>query len=423
MKEKILIVDDDADALRLMSYTLRLEGYEIVTAESGTQAITAVERERPSLVVLDIMMPDMSGTEVCRRLRSAAQTATLPILILSAKTQVQDKVAAFKGGADDYVTKPAEPSEFVARVESLLLRASRGAAPSQPAQTLAFVGAKGGVGTTTVAVNLAVALAQLGTTVILVDLHPYLGCVGPMLGLEPVHGLQELAQMAASSILPRVVEKQLSSHPSGLRVLTSNCGLPPAGDGELDPAQAQAIVEGLVTLADWVLFDLPVDWTPAVSAVLDRSDRVVVVSEPDSLALRCAKRQLALLQQSRIAGEQVGAIIVNRSAASMTMTVTRLQDQLGTTIVGALPPAADPCLHALSLSVPLLLAAPDHFAAEMLRAMAQRLVQAPAQRSAAATAPRVPGGVGTARPQRDAARPEGTKTQSPSTGPKIATKV
>ena len=123
MSGKILIVDDDPNALRLIGYSLQVEGYETVTAENGSEALMAVEREHPSLIILDVMMPDMSGLEVCRRLRSNPRTAHLPILMLSAKGKVEDRVTGLKAGGDDYVSKPVDPTELVARVEALTLRA------------------------------------------------------------------------------------------------------------------------------------------------------------------------------------------------------------------------------------------------------------------------------------------------------------
>jgi len=373
VRGKILIVDDDPNALRLVGYTLQVEGYEIVTAESGSEALMAVERERPSLVILDVMMADMSGIEVCHRLRSNARTAHLPILMLSAKGKVEDRVTGLKAGADDYVPKPVDPAELVARVEALMLRAARITPPSPGARFLAFLGAKGGVGTTTVAVNVALALVQQGKTVILADFHPYLGTVCPLLGLDPPHSLAELAQMEAHSIRPRDIEGRLVSHFTGLRVLGSDQIPPPEEHRDLTPPHAEVIMDGLSTMADCVMFDFPVHLTPTSQAVLSQCDFVALVTEPDPIALRCTKGRLTLLQQWGIMGELVGVVVVNRSSSVMMMTIGELQELLGAAIVGVVPPASEACLHALRQGTPLLLTQPDHLAARMLQEVAQRL--------------------------------------------------
>ena len=374
MKKRILIVDDDRNALRLMSQALELEGYETIIADNGPEALTAAERERPDLIVLDVVMPGMSGIDACSSLRSGAHTAQIPILMLSGRGKVEDKVAGLRGGADDYVAKPVDTAELVARVEALILRASRALPASAPGHVLALVGSKGGVGTTTVAVNLALALVQLGKAVVLVDLHPYLGCVCPMLGLGSTQGLRELAQMEAQSINPRDLQKRLTSHPSGLRVLGGDESLPAMDERELGAPQVQSIVEGLTTLADWVLLDLPVQFTAATQAALDRCDLAALVTEPDPIALRCAKGQLALLEQCGIAREQARVVVVNRTPLTMTMTVNQLQDRLGTAIVGVVPPASEASFQAQQRGLPLLLADTHGFAAEVLRSMAQGLV-------------------------------------------------
>ena len=371
-KPRILIVDDDESIRKGLTLIFQKKDYETITAGAAAEALNQARSEQPDLVILDVMLPDMSGIEVCRRLRSNVQTAHLPILMLSGRGMVVDKVAGLKAGADDYVPKPVDPTELVARVEALLLRAAR-TTPSPEAQMLAFVGAKGGVGATTVAVNFAVALIQQGKTVILVDMHPYLGCVCPMLSLDPPHGLTDLAQMETHSIQSRDIERRLASHFTGLRVLGSDQSPILEEHRELTPSHTQAILETLSTMADWVIFDLPAHLPPASLAVLGRCRFVALVTEADPVALRCAKGKLALLQQRGVTGDSVGVVIVNRSPF-MTMTVSEVQDLLDAAIVGVMPPATEACLNALSLGVPLLLSHPDHLAAEMLKEMAQRLV-------------------------------------------------
>ena len=167
MKAKILIVDDEPNILRLIGYSLEVAGYEIVTAKTGAEALKVVELEQPDLIVLDVMLPDMSGLDICQQLRKKPQTTDLPIIMLSARAQVADKVEGLKAGADEYVTKPVDAEEMTARVAALLERREhlvQTLAPSQVpdrGQILAVYGPKGGVGRTVVAANLAVALRKV----------------------------------------------------------------------------------------------------------------------------------------------------------------------------------------------------------------------------------------------------------------------
>jgi two-component system response regulator MprA len=129
---KILVVEDDPDSLRLVSFFLKRAGYEVLEALDGPTALALAEREKPSLVILDWQLPMMTGLEVCKRLRAKSH---VPIVMLTAKDSVADRVEGLETGADDYVVKPFAPEELVARVAVRL----RGAAGGGPVGgTLAF---------------------------------------------------------------------------------------------------------------------------------------------------------------------------------------------------------------------------------------------------------------------------------------------
>jgi len=122
MSERLLVVDDEPDLLELVRVNLANAGFRVSTAATGREALDLVRRESPDLVVLDLMLPDMSGTEVCRVLRADASTARLPIIMLTARSDEVDRVVGFELGADDYVTKPFSPRELVLRVRAVLRR-------------------------------------------------------------------------------------------------------------------------------------------------------------------------------------------------------------------------------------------------------------------------------------------------------------
>jgi two-component system alkaline phosphatase synthesis response regulator PhoP len=122
MAKKILVIEDDPAISRLVDYTLRHEGYEVVTAANGLEGIRKAHNEAPDLVILDVMLPGMDGFEICHQLRSEPDTASILILMFSAKAQEIDKNTGLKVGADDYLPKPAAPAEIVSRVAKLLTK-------------------------------------------------------------------------------------------------------------------------------------------------------------------------------------------------------------------------------------------------------------------------------------------------------------
>lgn len=120
--EVILIVDDDPDILRVVEVNLRLHGFEVLPARSGPEALALLENHRPDLALVDLMMPGMDGVELTRRLRADPMVTALPIIMLTAKALTSDKVAGLAAGADDYIVKPFDTSELVARVKATLRR-------------------------------------------------------------------------------------------------------------------------------------------------------------------------------------------------------------------------------------------------------------------------------------------------------------
>ncbi len=122
MSARILVVDDEPDLLELVRFNLAQAGHDVLTATTGQEGLDAVRRAEPDLVVLDLMLPDVSGTEVCRRLRADPAHQELPILMLTAKGEEVDRVVGFELGADDYVTKPFSPRELLLRVQAILRR-------------------------------------------------------------------------------------------------------------------------------------------------------------------------------------------------------------------------------------------------------------------------------------------------------------
>ena len=118
----ILVADDDMDIRDLVAFKLEQAGYEVVAVDNGLAALTEATQNPPDLVVLDVMMPGMSGIDVCRQLRQDAGTKALPIILLTARAQEGDVEVGFGAGADDYIVKPFSPRELVSRVEAVLAR-------------------------------------------------------------------------------------------------------------------------------------------------------------------------------------------------------------------------------------------------------------------------------------------------------------
>jgi two-component system, OmpR family, response regulator RpaA len=131
MNEKILVIDDDASILELIKINLELQGYKVIVASDAIKGIALISQENPDLIVLDLMLPKLDGFTACQQIRADKKYKTIPILMLTAMSRVEDKIAGFDAGSDDYLTKPFEIGELMARVKALIRRASRTAAADQ----------------------------------------------------------------------------------------------------------------------------------------------------------------------------------------------------------------------------------------------------------------------------------------------------
>jgi len=137
IKKRILVIEDDRDIVELVRYNLEKDGYQVLTATDGALGMAQVKKSPPDLLVLDLMLPKLSGLEICKEIRRDAALNRLPILILTARGEEADRVVGLELGADDYVTKPFSPREFVARVKALLRRTE----PATATEKLIDVGA------------------------------------------------------------------------------------------------------------------------------------------------------------------------------------------------------------------------------------------------------------------------------------------
>ena len=134
MKPCILVVEDETPLVTLLRYNLEEAGFEVVEATDGEEALISVRERRPDLVVLDWMLPAVSGIEVCRQLRRRPETRDVPVIMLTARTEETDRIRGLDGGADDYVTKPFSPKELIARIRAVLRRTR----PAVSAENLTF---------------------------------------------------------------------------------------------------------------------------------------------------------------------------------------------------------------------------------------------------------------------------------------------
>jgi CheY-like chemotaxis protein/MinD-like ATPase involved in chromosome partitioning or flagellar assembly len=377
MAEKILIVDDDVDSLKLIGLMLKKHGYEVIGAASGAQALARAEQENPDLVILDVMMPDIDGLEVCRRLRASQSTAAIAIIMFTAKTMIDDKVKGFEAGADDYLTKPTHPAELASRVKAVLQRNSSKVATARPVvskgELIGVLGVKGGTGTTTVALNIASALVQANVTPMLADFRLGHGLLGTFIGHGQSQGMaralaQPSASISAESISPEVVVTA-----SGVRALVSS-PRPQEALLQYSLDAAMAVLESLRMLGNPVLVDLGSGNSELFEYVLESLDQIILVLEPNTAAVMLAEGLLTLTSRT-ITADRTRLVVVNRSQSSLQTSWQEIEARLGQELSAIISAAPELAFQSIESRTPMVELQPNSIVSSQFIKLAESIRQ------------------------------------------------
>lgn len=382
MAAKILIIDDDTDTLRLVGMMLEKQGYQIAVASNGPQGLLKAENENPDLILLDVMMPEMDGYEVARRLRSNPDTAHIPILMFTAKAQLDDKVAGFESGADDYLTKPTHPSELLAHVRALLARAAKGA-PARESQkveqrafTVGVLAARGGWGVSTVAANLGSSLSQLAKAgVIVAELRPGQGSLGAELGQSDLSALSRLLQAGQADLTRQKVREALFALSDELSFLFAS--MQPRDAALLNNfAQLEILLGRLVYLSAYLILDLGPGLPVPTQKILKACQAVVVVVEPQTASVMHARALIADLTDLGFQPQAILAATVHRVRSELQLNWAQVQEQLGHPVVAALMPAPELLYQASRAKTTAVLYQADSLATQQFAQQFRKLAEA-----------------------------------------------
>jgi Flp pilus assembly CpaE family ATPase len=316
MPEKILVIDDDVDNRRLLLRTLGKAGYDVIEAGDGNEGLALAFGLLPELILLDVVMPELDGYQICEILKKDPRTTDIPIIFLSAKTEAKDKIKGLEIGGVDYITKPFDRTEVLARVQTQLknrllikemmdkqkhleedLRASETLHENiLSTKTLSFLGCKGGVGTTFLAANLAylLSLEQQGQ-VLLVDLDLQYAQMIYFFDVKPQYTLGE-AIANLDEMDNSFLQSLLYSYNKFISLLPA-----PARLEEAETFTAEHLDKILSKLKSmqafrWIIVDAGHRMDEITAKALELSDILVLVTAPSVPALNNTKKWLELLQ-------------------------------------------------------------------------------------------------------------------------------
>lgn len=392
---RILVIDDDTSLLQMMSLMLKRAGHEPILANDGHKGIEIARRLHPDIAVVDIMMPDITGHEVCRILREDPETSDIPLLVLTALNQVDQREAAAESGADDFVNKPVTRDDLVGRVEVLLRTGPRNyplpspppmpapaAEPAPPARreahphpvaarvvtpgVTAVMGLTSGAGATTLAVNLALALAE-GSRTCLVDLHPYDGRAAIHLRMAPPRSTwADLLDVPPGGDKRRIGAALSFDRGRGLALLAAP--VEPT-DRLLNPDQLGYIVEVLAEAFPQIVISLPMERNLMTAEVLCLARQMVLVMGEDPADLLPARERLQRIEAMGLPGDVL--VVLSRTrpyGISTDDVVESINRPLAATI-----PYEPAQVQALTDGVPLIISQPGSLFAQSVRQLARQL--------------------------------------------------
>lgn len=398
---KILIIDDHPETLSIIQRVLQQQEYVVLSARSGFRGLRLAESENPDLVLVDGMMPEMDGWEVCRRLRADPKLSDIPIIMFTAVDEADKKLAGFDAGADDYLTKPTEPDELIERVKTILenrtpkataqtqlhhplpKREQTGSTTKAPlAATLAFpsqgnvtavLGARGGAGATTLAINLASSLAGNGRNTTLLDLDLVQGHIALYLSQKHEHGLNNVLTQPETK-WSQAIQNELSKYNDHLDILLTHTQLT-APPPKLQPEQIQNLLQPLIKPNHHLIIDCGHQLTPIIEAVLAQANQIIVCLRPERVALANARHLLEHLHEISQPQTRVRAVIFDFTG-QMAIPHEALEKFLSHPLTAILPVSPAEMNQAVNKSIPLVQLNPQGKATILIRQIAQQLIKA-----------------------------------------------
>jgi pilus assembly protein CpaE len=364
---KVLVVDDDLNIQRVLVFTLKQEGFEVHVAADGQAGVEMAASLDPDLILMDVAMPTMDGYAATQQIRANESGSRVPIIMLTAEADVEQRVKGLRAGADDDIVKPFHPLELMARIKALLARSGGGRAreTTTEATTLGrlvcFYGAKGGVGTTTLAINTAIALQRQKRRVALLDANLQLGDERVFLDLS-LDSPSIVNAISEPDLDADLFKKLMVRHHSGLELLLA----PP------NPEQADIVVErqrthpesmsNILRLLrrsyDYTLVDMAKTIDDFNLQLFDEADLIYVVMTAD---LSCLKNVRLVLETMDSLGYERGKaqLVLNRSNAYTGINVDNAESALGRKIDHQVINDYRGAISALNSGEPFMSSRPD----------------------------------------------------------------
>ncbi len=383
--KRLLIIDDEKLYHKMVIHAVQSMDLEVETADDGETGLAAAKRNPPDVIICDVKMPRLSGNEVIQRLRRDPRFAQVPVLILTAKSELSDKLEAFEYGADDYMSKPFEPTELVARLTVLLrrseeiksLQSQNKARAEKKARVIAVHSLRGGVGCSSTVVNLGIVLASKRRSTLIMDLVFTSGQIALMLSGSIKRTWANISQIDPQELDWEALESIVCHHESGVHWITAPTF---PSEAELIPVELfSAAFKLLRSHFNYIIADLPHDFTSLTLEVLDAADQIVVLLAPELASVRAGMAAFDTYVRLGYPPEKI-RLTSNRTFAQRGIPQKKIEAVLKHPIELVLPFAPELFIEAINTGQPIVFSRPKEKISQVFRYLAARVTsENPAQ--------------------------------------------
>lgn len=360
---RVLLIDDEQFYFKLIQKKAKESDYELEYAKSSSEGLAKISSFDPELLIVDLMLPDIDGFQILERLKRDPKFGSIPVIVITAKDELDQKLKAFELGADDYLVKPFQPEELVARMGILARRGRAARAQSKSAErtknaSLHVVHTlRGGLGCSSIVVNLGLAFQKLwGKSVLLVDGVLTAGQLALMLDAKPTATWENLVGITDETLDDVVVSEMMCEHKSGIRYLASP-RYPIAAD-TFSTEILNLFVDRLKAENDFIVADVSHDFSDMTINMLSMSDSILLVMAPEIASLRSTMGALEIYDRLGISVDKV-KIILNNNSSNPAIKQAQLEKVLKRPVDFVLPYEAGEVNKALNFGQPFILTNPD----------------------------------------------------------------
>lgn len=360
---RVLLIDDEQFYFKLLQKSLREAEYKLEYAKSGTEGLAKIPSFEPELLIVDLKLPELDGFEILKRLRRDPKFSYIPVIVITSQDELSEKLRAFELGADDYLVKPFQPEELVARMGILARRgraiqmAQKEATSTSDTTMVTVHSLRGGLGCSSIVVNLGLAFYKLwGKQTLLLDSVLTAGQVALLLDAKPNATWENLVGLEPENLDDAVVGEIMCLHKSGIRYVASP-RYPIAAD-TFSAEELKVLMEKIKSQNDFVVVDTSHDFSDMAIHMLSMSSTILLVMAPEMASLRTTVSAMEIYDRLGISLDKV-KLALNNNSSNPAIKQAQLEKVLKRPIDFVLPFEAGEVNRALNFGQPFILSNPD----------------------------------------------------------------